>query len=192
MHRTCLQHYEFHRSSYFNCANFSISRTSRHYLSCTSHHISCHLPPTKFSLALWQSTFPQHTGAGVVSGVSDCVATVWADHTILRLTTYSLASMAHVGVPKVLFMSSLWIYKDCVCWWVSKRKHTMVTPGTSAAPLCSLLLQQKTAWCLTALRGQSGNLLVDIKSSACSERSENMVFLNACLNTKVRKHLSRC
>lgn len=99
------------------------------------HTISCHLPPTKFSLALCQSTFPQHTRDGVVSGVSDCVATVWADHTILRLTTYSLASTAHVGVPKVLFMSSLWIYKDCVCWWVSKRKHTLVTPGTSAAPV---------------------------------------------------------
>lgn len=33
---------------------------------------------------------------------------------------------------------------------------------------------------------------VDIKSSACSERSENMVFLSACLNPKVRRHLSQC
>lgn len=158
------------------------------------HTVSCHLPTTKFSLALWQSTFPQHTRAGVVSGVSDCVATVWAGHTILRLTTYSLASTAHVGVPKVLFMSSLWIYKDCVCWWVSKRKHTLVTPGTSAAPLRSLLCShrqlvfnypQSAQW-------EPPGSQVNIKSSACSEKSENMVSLNACLNTKVSKHLSQC
>lgn len=33
---------------------------------------------------------------------------------------------------------------------------------------------------------------VNIKSSACSERSEDLVFLNGCLNTKVRNHLSEC
>lgn len=174
----------------FHCANFSISRTSRYYLSCTSHR---KLPLASHQIFL--GSLPKHIptahSAGVVSGVSDCVATVWAGHTILRLTTYSLASTAHVGVPKVLFMSSLWIYKDCVCWWVSKRKHTLVTPGTSVAPLRSLLLQQKTAWCLTTRKVHSRNQ-VNIKSSACSARSENMVFLNACLNTKVRKHLSQC
>lgn len=150
MEPVCSTYSEFHRSSYFNCANFSISRTSRHIFPA-HNTVSCSLPPTKFSFYLLQSTFPQHTLNGVVSGVSDCVATVWADHTIRRLTTYSLASMAHVGVPKVLFMSSLWIYKDCVCWWVSKRKHTSVTLETSTAPLCLLLLQQKTAWHLTSL-----------------------------------------
>lgn len=87
--------------------------------------VSCSLPLTKFAVSHF--FFTKHISTahsqGVVSGVSDCAATVWADHTIRGLTTYSLASMAHVGVPKVLFMSSLWKYKDCVCWWVSKRKH---------------------------------------------------------------------
>lgn len=30
---------------------------------------------------------------------------------------------------------------------------------------------------------------VHVRSSACSERSEHLVFLNACLNPKVRRHL---
>lgn len=102
--------------------NFSISRPSRQVsparntsrLQLASHQACSFFATKHISTAHSQ---------GVVSGVSDCAATLWADHTIRGLTTYSLASMAHVGVPKVLFMSSLWIYKDCVCWWVSKRKH---------------------------------------------------------------------
>lgn len=88
--------------------NFSISRPSRQ-VSPALHTVSCSLPLTKSAVSHFFSTKHISTAhsRGVVSGVSDCAATVWADHTIRGLTTYSLASMAHVGVPKVLFMSSL-------------------------------------------------------------------------------------
>lgn len=43
----------------------------------------------------------------------------------------------------------------------------------------------------SAEREPPGNQ-VSIKSSACSERSEDTVFLNACLSTNIRNHLSQC
>lgn len=99
--------------------------------------------------------------------------------------------MAHVGVPKVLFMSSLWIYKDCVCWWVSKRKHTLVTLGW-AQHLCVHCSTAKDSWVFNSplsAEWEPPGKQVHVRSSACSETSEHLVFLNACLNTKVRRHL---